>query len=61
MKEVLFLLGVASVVYGAWLVYPPAAYIVAGLAAIWIVIAVERGSLRANAATKQRSNDGASE
>lgn len=61
MKELFFFAGVASVVFGVWQVYAPAAFIVAGLAAIWIVLAVERGSLRARAKAKQSSNDGAIE
>lgn len=61
MKELLFCTGVASVVFGVWQVYPPAAYIVAGLAAIWVVLAVERGSLRVRAKAKQSSNEGAIE
>ncbi len=61
MKAVVFLAGVASVVFGVWQVYSPAAYIVAGLAAIWVVLAVERGSFRERAKAKQSSNEGAIE
>lgn len=61
MKPVVFLAGVASVVFGVWRVYEPAAFIVAGLAAIWIVLAVERGSFHDKAKAKQSLNEGAIE
>lgn len=38
--DIIALLGIAALVYGAWLVYPPAGYIVGGAAMLLIGIAL---------------------
>jgi len=46
MKDLLFLAGIASTVFGVWQIYQPIAWIVAGLAVITVVVLIERDALR---------------
>ena len=61
MKDLLFFAGVASVLFGVWQIHQPAAFIVGGLVALWITIAIERDSVPRASDRVTRSDEGASE